>query len=197
MPATVRQLALHGMTSLSSSDSATLPASACVASASRMYSLGAWACGPIALGVAAGLGIGLVESWQPAAAAASLGCCVWGLLAHRRHTRKIEHAQAQYIEQHQHMQALGRELLPRQQQHLMVAHKQTETALTALATRLDGIRFAKAAKALPAYHFTPVVMRTTESQREKKVQAAGAKAWMLKPFHRSQLLHVVQRLVLP
>jgi len=61
---------------------------------------------------------------------------------------------------------------------------------------LDGIGLVKA---LPAYRFTPVVMLTTESQAEKKAQAqaAGAKAWVLKPFHPTQLLTVVQKLVLP
>lgn len=64
---------------------------------------------------------------------------------------------------------------------------------------MDGISFVKAVKALPAYRFTPIVMLTTESQAEKKAQAqaAGAKAWVLKPFNPQQLLSVVQKLVLP
>ena len=64
---------------------------------------------------------------------------------------------------------------------------------------MDGISFVKAVKALPAYRFTPIVMLTTESQAEKKAQAqaAGAKAWVLKPFNPPQLLAVVQKLVLP
>ena len=64
---------------------------------------------------------------------------------------------------------------------------------------MDGISFVKAVKALPAYRFTPIVMLTTESQAEKKAQAqaAGAKAWVLKPFNPTQLLAVVQKLVLP
>ena len=64
---------------------------------------------------------------------------------------------------------------------------------------MDGISFVKAVKALPAYRVTPIVMLTTESQAEKKAQAqaAGAKAWVLKPFNPPQLLAVVQKLVLP
>lgn len=64
---------------------------------------------------------------------------------------------------------------------------------------MDGISFVKAVKALPAYRFTPIVMLTTESQADKKAQAqaAGAKAWVLKPFNPPQLLAVVQKLVLP
>jgi two-component system chemotaxis response regulator CheY len=64
---------------------------------------------------------------------------------------------------------------------------------------MDGITMVKAIKALPAYKFTPIVMLTTESQAEKKLegQAAGAKAWVVKPFNPPQLLAVVQKLVLP
>jgi two-component system chemotaxis response regulator CheY len=64
---------------------------------------------------------------------------------------------------------------------------------------MDGISLVKAVKELPAYKFTPIVMLTTESQDEKKKQgqAAGAKAWVLKPFNPPQLLAVVQKLVLP
>ncbi|NML48479.1 response regulator [Ramlibacter sp. G-1-2-2] len=64
---------------------------------------------------------------------------------------------------------------------------------------MDGITMVKAVKALPAYKFTPIVMLTTESQEAKKQQgqAAGAKAWMVKPFNPPQLLAVVQKLVLP
>ena len=64
---------------------------------------------------------------------------------------------------------------------------------------MDGIALVKAVKELPAYRFTPIVMLTTESQEGKKQQgqAAGAKAWMVKPFNPPQLLNVVQKLVLP
>lgn len=64
---------------------------------------------------------------------------------------------------------------------------------------LDGIGFLKAVKETPHYKFTPVLMLTTESQEEKKRegQAAGARAWMVKPFRPEQLLAAVQKLVLP
>ena len=64
---------------------------------------------------------------------------------------------------------------------------------------MDGISFVKALKQLPTYKFTPVIMLTTESQEEKKRegQAAGAKAWMVKPFKPEMLLGAVQKLVLP
>ncbi|OYO29079.1 response regulator [Janthinobacterium sp. PC23-8] len=64
---------------------------------------------------------------------------------------------------------------------------------------MDGISFVKALKQLPNYKFTPVIMLTTESQEEKKRegQAAGAKAWVVKPFRPEVLLGAVQKLVLP
>jgi two-component system, chemotaxis family, chemotaxis protein CheY len=64
---------------------------------------------------------------------------------------------------------------------------------------MDGITFVKSVKAMPAYRFTPVIMLTTESQEAKKRegQAAGAKAWVVKPFQPAMLLAAVEKLVLP
>jgi two-component system chemotaxis response regulator CheY len=64
---------------------------------------------------------------------------------------------------------------------------------------LDGIGFLKAMRELPAYKFTPVIMLTTEAGEEKKRegQAAGARAWVVKPFKPEQLLLAVAKLILP
>lgn len=64
---------------------------------------------------------------------------------------------------------------------------------------MDGISFIKEAKKLTAYRFTPIVMLTTESQEAKKRegQAAGAKAWVVKPFQPPQMLAVVSKLIAP
>jgi len=64
---------------------------------------------------------------------------------------------------------------------------------------MDGIAFLKTVKQMPAYKFTPVIMLTTESAEEKKRegQAAGARAWVVKPFQPEQLVNAVQRLCLP
>ncbi|BCO25220.1 chemotaxis protein CheY [Rhodoferax lithotrophicus] len=64
---------------------------------------------------------------------------------------------------------------------------------------MDGIAFLKVVKQMPAYKFTPVIMLTTESAEEKKRegQAAGARAWVVKPFQPEQLVNAVQRLCLP
>ena len=64
---------------------------------------------------------------------------------------------------------------------------------------MDGISFVKAMKAQPAHRFMPVIMLTTESAEGKKAegQAAGARAWVVKPFKPEVMLNAVQKLVLP
>jgi len=64
--------------------------------------------------------------------------------------------------------------------------------------RMDGITFLTRVKQLPRYKFTPVVMLTTEGQAEKKEQgrAAGAKAWIVKPFSPQVLLDATAKLAL-
>lgn len=64
---------------------------------------------------------------------------------------------------------------------------------------MDGISFVRELKQKASHKFTPVIMLTTESQEEKKRegQAAGAKAWVVKPFRPEVLLGAVQKLVLP
>ena len=62
---------------------------------------------------------------------------------------------------------------------------------------MDGITFVQELKKLPAYKFTPVCMLTTEAGQEKMQQgkAAGAKAWIVKPFQPPKLLAVVEKLI--
>ena len=64
---------------------------------------------------------------------------------------------------------------------------------------MDGISYVKEVKQMPAYKFTPIIMLTTESQEGKKQegQAAGAKAWVVKPFQPQQMLTAVSKLILP
>lgn len=61
---------------------------------------------------------------------------------------------------------------------------------------MNGIEFVKEAKKLAAYKFMPILMLTTESQESKKEEgkAAGAKAWMVKPFSPTQLVSAVGKL---
>lgn len=64
---------------------------------------------------------------------------------------------------------------------------------------MDGISFLKEVKNHPRYKFTPVIMLTTEAGQDKMAEgrAAGAKAWIVKPFQPPQLLDAVAKLVLP
>ena len=64
---------------------------------------------------------------------------------------------------------------------------------------MDGIEFVKEVKKMPAYKFTPICMLTTESEASKMQEgkAAGAKAWIVKPFQPPKLLAAVEKLVLP
>jgi two-component system, chemotaxis family, chemotaxis protein CheY len=64
---------------------------------------------------------------------------------------------------------------------------------------MDGITFLKAIKQNARYKFTPVIMLTTEAGQDKMAEgkAAGAKAWIVKPFQPPQMLDAVSKLVLP
>ena len=64
---------------------------------------------------------------------------------------------------------------------------------------MDGFTFVKNVKQQPSYKFTPIIMLTTEAGEDKKAngQAAGAKAWMVKPFQPSQMLAAVSKLIMP
>jgi two-component system chemotaxis response regulator CheY len=64
---------------------------------------------------------------------------------------------------------------------------------------LDGIGFLKAVRQHPTYKFSPVIMLTTEAGEamKKEGQAAGARAWVVKPFKPEQLLLAVSKLILP
>ena len=59
---------------------------------------------------------------------------------------------------------------------------------------IDGIDLIKALRQSAATRFVPIIMLTTESAEEKKLQgkAAGATGWIVKPFKPEQLLKVVK-----
>jgi len=62
---------------------------------------------------------------------------------------------------------------------------------------MDGITMVKEVKKLPSYKFTPICMLTTEAGQSKMMEgkAAGAKAWIVKPFQPPKLLDVVSKLI--
>jgi two-component system chemotaxis response regulator CheY len=63
--------------------------------------------------------------------------------------------------------------------------------------KMDGLELTRQLRAMPQYKFVPIVLLTTESQAEKKQQgkAAGATAWIVKPFTPNQLLAVVKKVM--
>ena len=65
--------------------------------------------------------------------------------------------------------------------------------------KMDGLSLLKALKTRPDTRFTPVIMLTTESEEDKKAQgrAAGARAWVVKPFQPQQMLTAVSKLIAP
>jgi two-component system chemotaxis response regulator CheY len=64
--------------------------------------------------------------------------------------------------------------------------------------KMDGLELTRQLRAKPEYKFVPIVLLTTESQPEKKQEgkAAGATAWIVKPFQPDQLLAVVKKVIL-
>jgi two-component system chemotaxis response regulator CheY len=62
---------------------------------------------------------------------------------------------------------------------------------------MDGIELVRNLRTLPAYKFTPILMLTTESAGDKKVQGknAGATGWLVKPFNPEQLLATIKKVM--
>ena len=63
--------------------------------------------------------------------------------------------------------------------------------------RMDGLTFVKTLRSDPDRKFLPVMMLTTENQKEKMEEgkAMGVRAWLVKPFEASALLSAVSRLL--
>jgi two-component system chemotaxis response regulator CheY len=62
---------------------------------------------------------------------------------------------------------------------------------------MDGIRLVRELRQLPTYRLTPVLVLTTESSNEKKMEgkAAGATGWVVKPFNPERLLAAVAKVL--
>jgi len=63
--------------------------------------------------------------------------------------------------------------------------------------KMDGLELTRKLRAIPQYKFVPIVLLTTESHSEKRQEgkAAGATAWIVKPFNPDQLLAVVKKVL--
>lgn len=62
---------------------------------------------------------------------------------------------------------------------------------------MNGIELVKELRQLADYKFTPVLMLTTESAGDMKIQGkqAGATGWIVKPFNPDQLLSTIKRVL--
>lgn len=63
--------------------------------------------------------------------------------------------------------------------------------------RMDGISLVRELRELPSYKFVPMLMLTTESSKEKKIEGkrAGATGWIVKPFDPQQLLATIAKVI--
>ena len=62
---------------------------------------------------------------------------------------------------------------------------------------MDGIAMVRELRALDAYKGVPILMLTTESHTERKMEgkAAGATGWLVKPFDPQKLQEVVKKVI--
>ena len=62
---------------------------------------------------------------------------------------------------------------------------------------MDGIQLVSELRALPSYRLTPLLLLTTESGQDKKLEGkrAGATGWIVKPFSPAQLIATLGRLL--
>lgn len=62
---------------------------------------------------------------------------------------------------------------------------------------MNGIDFIREVRLNPSYKFTPVLMLTTESQKDKidEGKKVGCSGWIVKPFSPEHLLSTIQKMV--
>jgi len=62
---------------------------------------------------------------------------------------------------------------------------------------MGGLNLVREVRSSPDHKFVPIVMLTTEYQDSKKfaARAAGATAWMVKPFETEKLISVVRKVL--
>jgi len=62
---------------------------------------------------------------------------------------------------------------------------------------MDGITLVRELRKLVAYRYKPILILTTDSSAEKKMQgkAAGATGWIVKPFDPALLLKTLRRVL--
>lgn len=62
---------------------------------------------------------------------------------------------------------------------------------------LDGISLVRKVRENPSYRFIPIIILTTESEADKKLEgkAAGATGWIVKPFRPEDLISAVRKVM--
>lgn len=62
---------------------------------------------------------------------------------------------------------------------------------------MDGITLVKHLRKLENFKYTPILMLTTDSSKEKKLEgkANGATGWLVKPFNPEQLISTINKVV--
>jgi two-component system, chemotaxis family, chemotaxis protein CheY len=62
---------------------------------------------------------------------------------------------------------------------------------------MDGLMLVKEVRAITKYKYLPILILTTESEVQKRVQAkdAGATGWIVKPFEKEKLLKVINKVI--
>ncbi|EMN7318572.1 response regulator [Vibrio vulnificus] len=62
---------------------------------------------------------------------------------------------------------------------------------------MGGFELVRAMRAIPQYKFIPILMLTTETSPEKKMEgkSAGATGWLVKPFNPDILLKTLKRVL--
>jgi two-component system chemotaxis response regulator CheY len=63
--------------------------------------------------------------------------------------------------------------------------------------RMDGITLVRELRLLDAYKFLPMLVLTTESGHDKKMEGkqAGATGWLVKPFNPEKLLATIAKVL--
>ncbi len=62
---------------------------------------------------------------------------------------------------------------------------------------MDGLTLCKELRTKPDFKYTPILMLTTESGGDKKMEGkqAGATGWIVKPFNPEQLLKTIKKVL--
>lgn len=63
--------------------------------------------------------------------------------------------------------------------------------------KMDGMTLVRRLRELPAYRFTPILVLTTETSQERKMESreAGASGWLEKPFDPDRLMFAVTKVL--